>query len=468
MTESVFRLFHELNQVPRPSWHEERVADWLCQFAEKHQLNYKRDAHNCMLISKPGTPGFTNAPVTVLHAHMDMVCVAEEGKTFAPLNDAIEAYIEDGWMKARGTSLGADNGMGLCMALAVMESTTLEHGPLELFVTTNEEDGMTGAANVSPDFVTGRRMIDLDSEDYDTITTGAAGAYLQNHSLPLQRTQAPEAMDYYKVSIVSSAGGHSGVDINKGRKSAVKEICLLLEQMLADDSSLVVADITAGEANASIPSRASAVIGVRHSETPSPILEKTSYSQEPKFQTLTEKPETIILQSSVKALLNAVGAIPYGVIKMSERMEGTVETSNNIGVIRTESDHFHVTTHTRSFIDETMIQTGRAIAGIISENGGSSEVVMSTPAWQERTDSPFMQLVEQTFVDVLGFRPRKVEMHFVMEMGYFVERFPGIQIIPIGPRILEPHSTSERVEISTIENIWKVLVELLRRLAAEK
>jgi dipeptidase D len=204
-------------------------------------------------------------------------------------------------------------------------------------------------------------------------------------------------------------------------------------------------------------------VGIRQSG-----VEKKAYVQEPKFQPLDENPETIIQTQSVEALLRAVDAIPYGVIKMSERMEGTVETSNNIGVIRTESDHFHLTTHTRSFIDETMIQTGQAIARTISEQGGSSEIVMSTPAWQERTDSPFMQLVEQTFVDVLGFRPRKVEMHFVMEMGYFVERFPGIQIIPIGPRILEPHSTNERVEISTIENIWKVLVELLRRMATEE
>lgn len=463
MTNTVFQLFKELNQVPRPSWHEERVADWLCQFAESHQLRYKRDAHNCMLISKAGTAGHEKAPVTVLHAHMDMVCVADEGKEFNPLTDPIEAYVDNGWMKARGTSLGADNGMGLCMALAVMASTTLEHGPLELFVTTNEEDGMTGAANVAPDFVTGRRMIDLDSEDYDTITTGAAGAYLQNHSLPLKRNAAPKDILYNKVSIYSGPGGHSGVDINKGRNSAVKDICLLLRQMLDDDPSMVIAEITAGEANASIPSRATAIVGIRQSG-----VEKKTYAQEPKFQPLDEKPETIIQTQSVEELLRAVDAIPYGVIKMSERMEGTVETSNNIGVIRTESDHFHLTTHTRSFIDETMIQTGQAIARTISEQGGSSEIVMSTPAWQERTDSPFMQLVEQTFVDVLGFRPRKVEMHFVMEMGYFVERFPGIQIIPIGPRILEPHSTNERVEISTIENIWKVLVELLRRMATEE
>ena len=453
MSENIFRLFHELNQVPRPSWHEEKVADWLCEFAEKHRFDYQRDDHNCIVIRKPGTPGMEQAPITVMHAHMDMVCVAEEGKTFNPLSDPIESYIEDGWMKARGTSLGADNGIGLCMAMAVLESNTIEHGPLELFVTTNEEDGMTGAANISPEFVKGRRMIDLDSEDYDTITTGAAGAYLQNHVLPLRRRKTTENLHYYKVSIQSSTGGHSGVDINKGRKSAVKEICALLDKMLEEDPTMVVADITAGEANASIPARASVIIGkVSKEGLPTDGVQDC------------EQPETFIDRKSVVSLIRAIARIPYGVIKMSERLEGTVETSNNIGVIRTKEDHFHVTTHTRSFINRKMERIGKDIADEIAKNGGKSEIVMSTPAWQERTDSPFMHLVEQTFEDVLCFRPRLVEMHFVMEMGYFVERFPGIEIIPIGPRILEPHSTHERVEISTIENIWKVLVELLKRL----
>lgn len=453
MSERIFQLFKELNGVPRPSWHEERVADWLCGFAENHHLDYQRDDHNCIVIRKPATPGREQAPITVMHAHMDMVCVAEEGKAFNPLTDPIESYIENGWMKARGTSLGADNGMGLCMALAVMESDSLEHGPLELFVTTNEEDGMTGAANIKPGFIKGRRMIDLDSEDYDTITTGAAGAYLQNHRLPLKWEQAPENLHYYKVSIQSSTGGHSGVDINKGRKSAVKEVCALLDKIFQEDPTMVVADITAGEANASIPARASVIIG----KTTAEGLPAEGVSE-------CEKPESIISRTSVMALIRAIGRIPYGVIKMSERMEGTVETSNNIGVIRTREDHFHVTTHTRSFINTKMERIGKEIADEIAQNGGCSEIVMSTPAWQERTDSEFMHLVEQTFEDVLGFRPRLVEMHFVMEMGYFVERFPGIEIIPIGPRILEPHSTNERVEISTIGNIWKVLVELLKRL----
>jgi dipeptidase D len=233
----------------------------------------------------------------------------------------------------------------------------------------------------------------------------------------------------------------------------VKEICVLLKKMLEKDPTMVVADITAGEANASIPARASAVIG------------KSTKEGLPVNGVLDcEQPASCIDRKSVVALIQAIDRIPYGVIKMSERMEGTVETSNNIGVIRTREDHFYVTTHTRSFINSRMVQIGKDIAGEIARIGGTSEIVMSTPAWQECTDSPFIHLVEQTFEDVLGFRPRLVEMHFVMEMGYFVERFPGIQIIPIGPRILEPHSTQERVEISTIENIWRVLVELLKRL----
>ncbi|MBR5349682.1 MAG: M20/M25/M40 family metallo-hydrolase, partial [Prevotella sp.] len=225
--DSIYQLFRALNNVPRPSWHEEKVADWLCQFAKSNALDYQRDAHNCVVIRKPASPGKEQCEPIVLHAHMDMVCVAEKGKDFDPLTSPIEAYIDNGWMKARGTSLGADNGMGLCMAMAVMQDKTLTHGPLELLVTTNEEDGMTGAANLSEDFVKARKMIDLDSEDYDTITVGAAGAYLQTASLPISFIPSPDDAVFAQISIHGGLGGHSGVDINKQRMSAVKEICLL-------------------------------------------------------------------------------------------------------------------------------------------------------------------------------------------------------------------------------------------------
>ncbi len=469
--DTVYQLFRKLNNVPRPSWHEEKVADWLCQFAVDNQLDYQRDAHNCVVIRKAASPGKEGCEPIVLHAHMDMVCVAEKGKDFDPLTSPIEAYIDNGWMKARGTSLGADNGMGLCMAMAVMKDKSLVHGPLELLVTTNEEDGMTGAANLSEDFVKARKMIDLDSEDYDTITVGAAGAYLQTASLPLSFVPAPQDTVFAQVSIHGGLGGHSGVDINKQRMSAVKEICLLADQLLATNK-MSVASIQAGEANASIPSSAEMVIGIAP-DAADEIIDRIRHYEIKKAGDPNIKVEVssaapcqqVLSGDCVQALIDSIGEIPFGMIKMSEQMPGTVETSNNIGVIRMEEDHFHVTTHSRSFIDADMIALGERIRDIFEKHGATTRLIMSTPAWEENTQSDYMHLMEQTFIDVLGFRPRLVEMHFVMEMGYFVEKFKGIQIIPIGPRIIEPHSTSERVELSTIDNIWKVLIEVLCRLA---
>ena len=215
-TDSVFQIFKELNQIPRPSHHEKRVADYLCNFAERLHLPYKRDVENCVVISKPATPGHEGAEPIVLLNHMDMVCVGMSD----PLNTPIDAYVENGWLKARGTSLGADNGIGLSMALAVLENNDIVHGPMEVITTTNEEDGMSGASQLSKDFLKGRKVVNLDSEDYDTITTGAAGACLQFHRIPAERKPAPQGT-WYRIRFEGGLGGHSGVDINKGRCSAV-------------------------------------------------------------------------------------------------------------------------------------------------------------------------------------------------------------------------------------------------------
>ena len=470
--ERIYQIFSEINKVPRPSWHEERIADWLCAFAEEHGMECKRDKQNCIVMKKAATPGHENAKPIVLHAHMDMVCVAERGKQFDPLNDAIEAYVDNGWMKAHGTSLGADNGMGLSMALAAMEDDALVHGPLELLVTTNEEDGMTGAAALSTDFIKARRMIDLDSEDYDTITVGAAGAYLQTATLPFSRKSAAEGMEFFKIEISGGRGGHSGVDIGKGRMSAVKEICLLIDRIREICPEMVVSEITAGEANASIASQAAALVGVEKGNVAKLSNLISLYIIAPEGDPdvhvtcmVAEQPSTTICPEAVEDLTESIREIPFGVINMSQHMEGTVETSNNIGVLRTEADHFFVTTHSRSFIHKDMVELGKGIATVLTNHGATTKLVMDTPAWEENAESDYVHLVEQTFEDVLGFRPRKVEMHFVMEMGYFVDKFPGIEIVPIGPRIIEPHSTSERVELETIDNIWHVLKELLRRLS---
>ncbi len=473
-TKRVLQIFKELNQIPRPSHHEERVADYLCQFAQRLHLEYERDAQNCVIIRKPATKGHESAEPIVLLNHMDMVCVGMKD----PLNDPIDAYTENGWMKARGTSLGADNGIGLSMALAVLEDDTIVHGPLEVMTTTNEEDGMSGAANLSKDFINGRKVINLDSEDYDTITTGAAGACLQFHRIPLQRKPAPGGKRrWYHIQIAGGLGGHSGVDINKGRCSAVIPAWAILAAIY-NEYDFELASLHIGEANASIASSADIVLTIpsgegaefvkQQEEQMNQWLREEYGKGEPNIHCTITKctpTDTVIDTKAFETLMSCLEQIPQGVVKMSETMKDTVETSNNVGRISTEEDHIFVSTHTRSFVDSEMEALSRDIANVFKGRGASSEIIMSAPAWQEDQQSDFLRLTSDTFNDVLGWRPRLVAMHFVLEAGYFVQHFPGIQIACIGPRIVEPHSTSERIELSTIDDIWSVLQELLRRLA---
>ena len=468
-TERVLQIFKELNRIPRPSHHEERIADYLCQTAERLHLSYKRDKENCVVISKPATPGHENAEPIVLLNHMDMVCVGMSD----PLNTPIDAYVDNGWMKAHGTSLGADNGIGLSMALTVLESNEIVHGPLEVITTTNEEDGMSGASQLSKDFLVGRKVINLDSEDYDTITTGAAGACLQFHRIPAHRKPAPNG-NWYRIRFEGGLGGHSGVDINKGRCSAVTAAIQLFNSKILQSCN--IASINIGEANASIASSGEIVICTSADETLMKELETTVNqwleerygSTDPSMHcnvSPCEPQKTVIDDEAFEALMSCLKQIPQGMVKMSDTMTDTVETSNNIGRIMTEGDSIFVSTHTRSFIDSEMEELSRRIADVMHEAGAESETVMSAPAWQEDQQSAFLQMTSDTFLDVLGWRPRMVAMHFVLEAGFFVERYPGIQIASIGPRIVEPHSTSERVELSTIDDIWRVLIKLLSRLA---
>ena len=473
-TERVLSIFSELNKIPRPSHHEERVADYLCQFAERLHLEYKRDKENCVVIRKPATPGHEQAETIVLLNHMDMVCVGMPN----PLSDPIDAYVEDGWMKAHGTSLGADNGIGLSMALAVLEDDSIVHPALEVMTTTNEEDGMSGAAQLSKDFLKGRKVINLDSEDYDTITTGAAGACLQFHRLPIQMEPAPAGKHrWYHIRFEGGLGGHSGVDINKGRCSAVIPSWAILAAIY-NEYDFHLASIQIGEANASIASTADLVICVPSGEAAEFVkaqqdsinewLREEYGTSDPNIHCTIEKCEQqdkVIPTETFEALMSCLEQTPQGVVKMSTTMKDTVETSNNVGRITTEDDHIFISTHTRSFIDADMAQLSQDIANTFAAYGGKTETIMSAPAWQENQQSDFLKLTSDTFQDVLGWRPRMVAMHFVLEAGFFVQHYPGIQMASIGPRIVEPHSASERVELKTIDDIWRVLLEMLKRLA---
>lgn len=475
MIDKVYKLFRQLNSIPRPSHHEERVADFLCQYAENLGLEYERDAENCVVIRKPATPGHENSEPVVLLNHMDMVAVGDGSHNFNALTDGIEAYEENGWMKAHGTSLGADNGIGLSMALAVLADDSIVHGPLEVLTTTNEEDGMSGAAAMATDFIRGRKVINLDSEDYDTITVGAAGAYLQVARLPITRREMPEVSQFYSVQISGGLGGHSGVDINKGRINANQEMCHILRSI--QDTAcpmLYIADIDGGVANASIPGCCTAIVGVLKEDAERLIKTvefhaeriKEMYPDDPHITISVEQTtHTGGVIASTTDVLRMVDSLPCGVILMHPQLTNTPMTSNNIGRIWMEDCYLCVSCHTRSFDDHKMVEWAEVCTREFESYSAEVEVIMNTPGWQENTQSEYLQMVDQTFRDVLGFSPRQVAMHFVLEAGYYVQKFPGIEIACIGPRIIEPHSTKERVELSTVNNIYEVLIELLKRMA---
>lgn len=489
MNIEVYKLFHELNQIPRPSHHEERVADFLCRFAEARGLKYRRTKENCVVIEKPATPGYEDAEPVVILNHMDMVCVGRPDVKYDPLKDAIRPVVkdvvgEDGrverWMHADGTSLGADNGIGLSMALAILQDDTLVHGPLEVLTTTNEEDGMTGAQALPADFIRGRKVINLDSEAYDEITTGAAGALMQIAHLPYRKVPMPSDYVAYTVSVTGGQGGHSGVDIGRNRANAIKILAnLLLVAIRQVNIKLYLVQFEGGQAAAAIPSQATAkvVIPKDKEDAFTLLLEQGDAAVSQQFaesdpDVVVEWERSvwhsnIISEEGTHLLLATINGTPVGPQSWREDMPGTVMTSNNIGLVTQQRDTFDVSLHTRSFSDEAMVQLGTQLRKIFELSGARVELVMQAPAWQERSDSTLLSLTERTFADVLGFRPRRVAMHFVLEAGYLVSTFPGLEIASIGPRILEPHSVNERVQVSTIDDIWLVTVELLKRLAGD-
>lgn len=486
MKKTFYDFFSELNQIPRPSHYEDKVADYLCNFAQEHGLEYMRDAQNCVVIKKPASAGYENAEPVVILNHMDMVCVAKDGylrngKKFNHLTDPILPYVETDekgarWMKAEGTSLGADNGMGLSMALAILADNSLEHPALEVLTTTNEEDGMSGAEALSLDFIKGRKVINLDSEAYDEITVGAAGACLQIGKWDLKLKKVPKGCNFFRITIEGGLGGHSGVDINKGRANCIVELSTILSGM----SCLhYLCSFNGGTANASIPSWAEAIVAVKpkytdfivdYPRTGYDIIRKKYADKEPGINICIEptEPQDTYIDIEQESVINYVlHILPFGVQQMREDMPGTVMTSNNIGVIKTEGNQLTISTHTRSFDNNKQKDLSSFCKEAMLQCGAKEvEMLMDTSAWMEREDSPLLELTCQTFKDVLGFEPKKVAMHFVLEAAYYVEKYPGIEMASIGPLIIEPHSTSERVNLDTADNIWKVTIELLKRMKA--
>ena len=472
--QSYLDIFKQLCAIPRPSHHEEKVADFLCNFAKEHGLTYRHDEHNCVVIEKPATPGYeAKEPIVILN-HMDMVCVAEEGYPIPGPVKTIE-YEENGerWMRADHTSLGADNGIGLSMALAILADDELPHPALEVLTTTCEETDMSGAAGLAPDFFKGRRVLNIDSEAYNEITVASAGAHIQVAHLPYKRTAMPKDYITLSVSVAGGRGGHSGVDIGSGRANAIKILCnLLLVAIRQTNIKLYLINIKGGQAYSAIPCEAEAKICIpkENAEAFNVLVSqcndaiKAQYSESDPDVIVSAKPavwhSSVINEEGTHLILASVNGIPSGPVTM--RPDGGVETSNNIGIIDSQGELCTISSHTRSFSMQALEELADNISKIFTLTGAEVETIMHLSSWQEDLHHPWVQQVMNTFQQELGFTPTPVSMHFALEAGYFVEKFPGIHIASIGPRIMYPHSPNEKVSLTTADNIWHVVREICK------
>ena len=487
--QSYLDIFKHLCTIPRPSHKEKAVADFLCQFAEEHHLSYRRNENNCVVIESPATPGYEDKEPIVMLNHMDMVCVAEEGYAVPGPVTPIE-YDEEGerWMRADHTSLGADNGIGLSIALSILSDDTLPHPKLEVLTTTCEETDMSGAANMATDFFKGKRILNIDSEAYDEITVASAGAHIQVAHLPYKRIAMPEGYVALSVAVAGGKGGHSGVDIGKGRANAIKILCnLLLVAIRQANIKLYIVNIKGGQAYSAIPGEAQAKVCIPKQDvdafntligqcnaaikaqywTPSQPPQGEEKGSDPDVAIASEPAvwhSSVINEEGTHLILASVNGIPVGPIKLRE--DGNVETSNNIGIIDTErigNEECLISSHTRSFSPQAMNELADNISKIFTLTGATVDTIMHVSPWEEDLHHPWLSSVEDVFQDVLGFKPTPVSMHFALEAGYLVEKFPGIHIASIGPRIMYPHSPNEKVSLTTADNIMKVVREIVGR-----
>ncbi|MFW6104752.1 MAG: beta-Ala-His dipeptidase [Candidatus Bipolaricaulota bacterium] len=467
----VWRYFEEVSEVPRCSGKEEKVMEYILEVAENNDLRTKVDEAGNVLLSG-SEQGET--PFTVLQAHMDMVCEKNSDVDHDFDIDPIKLTREDGWITARGTTLGADNGIGVAIALAVI---TGDHhlGPLDCLFTVDEERGLNGAAELDPTFVRGNRLINLDSEEFGSFTIGCAGGGKTRISLPVNFIER-DSGDLLKLSISGLAGGHSGADIDRGRANANKLLARLLDEQAKEfDFSLV--DIRGGDKHNSIPREAITVLEFdgNRSDFRESLRERFSVfleeyrDIEPNMELGIEKTgqgkyERKMAEESSHGILNLIRALPNGVMAYDRRLESTVETSTNLASVRIQSGQAKIMMSSRSSRETKLVSLRRRIELIARSFGAEVEQLEAYPAWQPDRDSELLSCAETVFEDLCERSPEIKTIHGGLETGIIGEKVKGVDMIAMGPDIEFPHSPDERLRIESVQKFWEFLLELLTAL----
>lgn len=477
---AVFAIFDEITKVPRPSKKEGKIRQYLLDFAEKHNLAVKTDAVGNVVMNLPATPGHEDAPTVILQAHMDMVCESND-KNFDFENSPITTVVDGEWLRAEGTTLGADNGIGMAAALAALTDKELVHGPLEALFTVDEETGLTGANNLGEGMISGSILLNLDSEDDAEIFVGCAGGVDTTCTFRYERMMAPTDFFYFKVEISKGLGGHSGGDIHLGRANANRLLARFLYTLLSGKHELALAEIDGGNLRNAIPRAAHAIVGVHAASKESVRVAFNEFVAEVKAEfdgiepTLTlelssiERPEYCVDTETTTRLVESLYAAPHGVISMSRDLEGLVETSTNLASVKMQPDStILVTTSQRSSVESRKWDIARRVEALFTLAGATMTHGDGYPGWAPNMNSPIMRLSADAYEELYGIRPAIKAIHAGLECGLFLEKYPHLDMVSFGPTLQGVHSPSERMYIPAVERFWGQLTRTLEKVAELK
>ncbi len=470
----VWNHFYDITRIPRPSKKEEKIRAYLEDFGKKLNLETKTDAAGNVLITKPATPGYEDQKTVILQSHMDMVCEKNSDVEFDFDNDPIETEIRGEWLHAKGTTLGADNGIGMALMLAVLDSEELKHPKVECLFTVDEETGLTGAFALDKNLLTGDVLINLDSEDDGEIFVGCAGGIDTTAVMKYETAKTPVGFFSFAVKVSGLLGGHSGDDIEKGHANANKLLNRILWN-ISQEAELRIAYIDGGNLHNAIPREASAVCVVPSGkkEQVRVVFNTISAELEAEFGAVETKmrlelhsedmPASTMTPCSTSRLLNAVYACPHGVIAMSADMPGLVETSTNLASVKMfdEFDSVKIVTSQRSSVESAKFDIAHQVESVFRLAGCKVTHGDGYPGWKPNLKSDILKVAEKTYEKLFSEKAAVKAIHAGLECGLFLEKYPHLDMISIGPTMRGVHSPDERVHIPAVVKSWDWLVEIL-------
>jgi dipeptidase D len=475
----VWKFFHQITQVPRPSKKEGQIIRYLESFAKEYNIAIKKDKAGNILMSKPATKGYEALPTVILQSHMDMVCEKNSDKVFDFENEAIQTVVDGDWLRADGTTLGADNGIGMAAELAILASNDIEHGPIECLFTVDEETGLTGAKELETGFMTGRILLNLDSEDEGELFIGCAGGKDTQGVLYYEQIPAPADLQYFRIDVKGLKGGHSGGDIHKGLGNANKLLIRFL-YILKKNFDFVLCSIDGGNLRNAIAREANAVIGLKpdDKEEARAMLNRFIADVENELKQVdpdvqismqsVDKPATCIAPAVVEKLIYAVHACPHGVIAMSHEIEGLVETSTNLASVKLKDDgKIVIGTSQRSSIESSKEAIANQVSSVFLLADAEVTQGDGYPGWAPDPNSAILKVAVDSYKRLFNKEPKVMAIHAGLECGLFLEKYPYLDMISFGPTLRDVHSPNERIQIHTVGLWWEHLLDLLKNIPAK-